>query len=208
MPTDALTIDQSGMVQAPRLGYTVFQTAIDQIRPAWPSVDALKASLTTAPAPGGLPEWAPNPNDLYLHQGVLTRLVVDAREQRIPYVTADGQVVEDIKFTRRPVALSMDEARRASDGGVPTDFWNGFTWLRSGYSPERDFPTMAQALEIAAENEALVFSQPLPDNDIAVVRHQINRINQQRPPSPVRGKRGRPKSQPAGDADGASESED
>ena len=206
MPADTLVIDSNGVVQAPRLGYAVLQEALSAVRPQWSSIEELKQSLLNAPKAQGLPEGAPNPNELFMHQGEMVRYVVDSREQRVPYVNDAGQVVEDVKFRRVAVSLTLEGSRRASDNGIETDFWNGFTWLRGGYSPERDFPSMMKAIEVAAEGDSFTFTQPLPDTDVAVVRHQINRLDQQRPPMRVqtdKPKRGRPPAKPA-EADASS----
>ncbi len=194
---DVLVIDSNGVVQAPRNAYVVLQEALNMVRSGWATLEDLKQSLQSAPPARGMPEGAPSPHQLFDYQGQMVRHVIDSNEQRVPYINEAGQVVEDIKFRRVAVSLTLEGARKATDSGAETDFWNGFTWLRGGYSPERDFPSMVKAMELAAEGAALTFTQALPDTDVAVVRHQMQRIDQQRPPLTVqttqKPRQGRPK---------------
>lgn len=63
----------------------------------------------------------------------------------------------------RRVALSLAEARLLSGKGEETDFWNGWTWIRRGQKPERDWAVMQ------AKNEPEdVFLEDAPPADQAV----------------------------------------
>lgn len=52
-----------------------------------------------------------------------------------------GVVYNQIEDTPRFVALDQEAARAASEAGRETDWWNGFTWFRRGYKPEKDMHT-------------------------------------------------------------------
>lgn len=54
-----------------------------------------------------------------------------------------GVVYDLVEDTPRFVALSQEMARAASADGRETDWWNGYTWMRRGYKPEKDPNTMA-----------------------------------------------------------------
>lgn len=55
-----------------------------------------------------------------------------------------GVLQHEIFEERVPVAFSQDDAKAASEAGVRTDFFNGFTWMKAGITRERDAATMGQ----------------------------------------------------------------
>lgn len=167
---------------APQRPYALLEDHMATITNGYPSVEALKAALKNAPEPADLPKGAPNPNDLVEYQGGLVRLVPssDFRET----VIVDGVAKERVRFVRRAVSLTMDGARIASQNGVETDYWNGFTWLRNGFKPERDFAVMAHQSALGA-SEDLVFDLDASPSSEAVLRHQVARLDANRPPVPV-----------------------
>lgn len=145
-------------------------------------VKALNASLASAPKPEGLPDGAPNPNEVKEVNGELVRYVVSQAPREA--VMKDGVPHERITFEMRRVAASQQAARAASENGTPTDFWNGFTWLRDGFKPERDFPSMAQAAQ-NAEGQPLVFDAPMSPTSAARLQHEVNVATLSQPPMPV-----------------------
>lgn len=73
-----------------------------------------------------------------------------------------GVVYNEVEDTPRFVALDQEIARAASAAGRETDWWNGFTWFRRGYKPEKDIllgaaPARTRRLERAdAATQALM----------------------------------------------------
>ncbi len=174
--------------QAPQRPYALLEDHMASVTSGYRTVDALKAALKAAPTPDGLPDGAPDPNDVVEVNGELVRYVVsqDTKE----HFVRDGQVMERVRFTPRYVSLSMEGARVASQEGRETDYWNGFTWLRNGFKPERDFPSMMAAAQ-SADGEPLVFDQPAASADVAVLHHEMRRADATRPSLPVEsGKKG------------------
>lgn len=166
--------------QAPQRPYALLEDQMARVVGGYRTVDDLRAALEGQPEPPGLPDGAPNPNEIIDEGGSLSRYVIsqDARD----FSVRDGQLMENITFERRAVALSMEGARTASQHGTPTDYWNGFTWLRDGWKPERDFQTMVAG---QAATGRKVISVPAAPTDVARVRHDINRLDMARPPAPV-----------------------
>jgi hypothetical protein len=191
-----LVLDSQGVAIPPRRPYDSIESYERLYRTDWASVDELKASLASAPPAEGLPDQAPDPNDVFLYEGRLVRYVVDPAEQR-RFVVRNGAVEEDTAFKRQAVALSLAGARSETDAGRETDFWCGFSWVRGGYSLERTFPVMVQVAAIGA-GDRMVFTQPASPSDTARLRHELARVDRQTPPMPVetgapapKGKRGK-----------------
>ena len=88
------------------------------------SVEELKASL---PPEAGEVEIDDH--------GDLVRYVQETREQVKDEHGVVFNVVEDVP---RYVALTQDAAKASSAAGRETDWWNGATWFRRGYKPERE----------------------------------------------------------------------
>jgi hypothetical protein len=168
---------------APQRPYALLEDHMAAVTTGHADIKALQASLASAPKPEGLPDGAPNPNEVKDEGGVLVRYVVSQQPREV-FATDGGQLRERVRFERRAVAPSQQMARAASENGTPTDFWNGFTWLRDGYKPERDVPAMAQAAARDGE-QGLVFDAPLAPTEAAQVRHEINRANVAHPPVPI-----------------------
>jgi hypothetical protein len=134
--------DGSGFAILPKPSYASIEQWGREFRPVWNSIDEMAASIqANAPEPTGLPPGAPNPNTVYRDdRGRYYRHVVDPNFTREPFVARDDdgadEVHERMQFVKNWVALSLREARDATDrikSGEPvTDFWCGFTWLRGG----------------------------------------------------------------------------
>lgn len=190
----AVSIDASGVVQTPKSPYVNIQEKMSDVRPGWRSVQEMMSSIRRN-APGvpddagyprgsGLPPDAPNPNVVYLKDGAYIRYVIDTSEAT-ERIVKGGRVIERVKLTPRMVCLSLDAARAASSVGNKADYWNGFTWIRNGYIPERDFPTMAKVAAMGTIGAELVFEQPVSASDEAVIRHQMQHIERTRPTLPI-----------------------
>lgn len=189
----AIVLDMSGTIQVPNSPYTVIESEMNKLQRmnTWPNIQAMMSSIKrNAPEPKGLPDGAPNPNTVYQKDGQYIRYTIDSSEARENYVE-DGIVKERIPFTARMVSLSLDGARKASGAlkadGTTTrcDYWNGFTWLRNGYTPERDFPVIAQQSSRSVDGQRLVFSQPVSPTDEARIRHEVAHMDRTRPTLPV-----------------------
>jgi hypothetical protein len=169
--------------QAPQRPYALLEDAMASVVGGWASLEALQASLKSAPEPQGLPKGAPDPNAVEGGEGGMFRYVVsqDTRDR----VVVDDQIHETLRFERRGVSLTQQGARAASENGTPTDYWNGYTWLREGYKPERDFPVMMQAAATAGADRELTFTVPVSATEAATLRHEVARIESARPPLPV-----------------------
>mgnify|MGYP001586543406 CR=1 FL=1 len=175
---DALVLDASGVVQAPNLPYTVIDSAMRLIRPSHPSMQAVLASIKeNAPQPHGLPPGAPDPNEIFLKDGKYVRYVIDSTEPREKFVAVlpDGrsEVRERLRFTSRLVCPSLEAARKAVAAGQKADFWNGYTWIRDGYKPERDFPVMAAQAARMVDGDEIVFEQAVSSTEEAAIRHSV-----------------------------------
>lgn len=179
---EGLVMDAHGMAIPPKRPFVILEDYLRKVRASWPSKSEMAASIeANAPTPRGLPEGSPNPNDVYEANGVLYRHIVDPEFLR-EMVVRDGKVREQIQFKKRPIALTMSEARRMTDTSTfeddhSTDFWNGFTWLRGGYSPERDFPSMVKAAMISVGDEPLIFEVDASPTDVAHLRHEMARLD-------------------------------
>jgi hypothetical protein len=168
---------------APQRPYAILEDHLASVADGYRDFAALSAALKGAPEPAGLPPGAPNPNEIVERPDGWVRYVVSG-EPRDRYVNDRGQVMERVRFTPRYVALSISGARAADSPDRPTDFWNGFTWLRGGYKPERDFAVMTQQA-LGPENEPLVFDMPASSTDVAVLHHEMRRADAARPSLPV-----------------------
>lgn len=169
---------------APQRPYALLEDHLASVTGGFRSVDDLKAALASAPAPEGLPKGAPNPNEVTTDRyGDLVRYVV-ATDGPDRYVNERGQIMDRVRFVPRYVALSQEQARAADTPDRPTDSWNGFTWLRGGYKPERDFPVMMQQSRGQAD-QPRVFEQPASATDVAVIHHEMRRAEAARPSLPV-----------------------
>ena len=183
---NGLVLDADGMAIPPRRPFLVIDELLRKVRLGWATVGEMVASIAAeAPLTQGLPEGAPNPNDVLSENGVYFRWIVDPDFHREMIVRGDD-VKEQIQFKKRPIALTLELARRMTDSSNletdrTTDFWNGFTWLRGGYSPEREFTVMAQQAAITHANKPMVFEVPAAPGDVARLRYAMDRINQNRP---------------------------
>lgn len=180
-----VTID--GSIAAPRMPYPQIDSEMNKIHRSnvWPTVDAMLASIRqNAPEPKGLPEGAPNPNTVYLKNGQYVRYIVDTSETAEPFVE-NGVVKRPISFKTRAVSLSLEGARKATAAGTDCDYWNGFTWFRKGYTPERDFPVMMHQASLGVAGERLIFAQPVSPSDEAQIRHEVSHMDRSRPTLPV-----------------------
>lgn len=190
----AIVFDQQGVMQVPNRPYTVIDSALREVPaplnpddgPGWRTVEEMTASIRrNAPEPKGLPEGAPNPNTVYLKDGQYVRYVVDTAEAATTYIR-DGRVMRDVRFTPRLVSLTLKGARAASAAGTtPCDWWSGFTWIRRGQIPERDFKVMQKLAEHSNIGDVLTFEQPVSPTDEAVIRHQVEHLNRVRPTLPI-----------------------
>lgn len=189
---EGLVIDAHGVAVPPRRPFLLLDEMLRKVKAngVWESREDMVASIeANAPKPDGLPQGSPNPNDVYSENGVLYRFIVDPDFAREMVVRGDS-VKERIQFKRRPVALSLVQARRMTDSSTAeedrtTDWWNGFTWMRGGYSPERDFTVIAQAASISVGSKPLVFEADANPSDVARLRHEMSRIDRNRPALPV-----------------------
>lgn len=216
--------DSGGFMVAPKPSYGSIEQWGKEFRPFWESVDQMAASIqANAPEPTGLPLGAPSPNTVYKDErGRLYRHVVDPNFTREPFVARadDGteEVHERMQFTKNWVALSLKDARDATDrtktGEPPTDFWCGFTWLRGGYSQERYEYTELQKLAVEFDSRPLVFDQTASPTDAARIRHEVANMDRRNPTLPIETsatrRRGRPpKTAPSDDtADDSLSAED
>ena len=169
--------------QAVQRPYALLEDHMARVTLGHTDIKALNASLKSAPEVTGLPEGAPNPNEVHEVNGALVRYVVGQGPREA--VMKDGVPHERISFEMRHVAASQQAARAASENGTPTDFWNGFTWLRDGFKPEHDFPVMAQAAAKNAEGQSLVFDAPMSPTAAARLQHEVNVATLSQPPMPV-----------------------
>lgn len=180
-----IVFDSQGVVVQPKLGYSMLDEVRRVYRTAWASLDDMNASIAAnAPVPNGLPDGFPNPNHVFLADGLLVRYVVDPDVER-QYLVVDDHVEETIQARRQLVALTLEGARKETDAGRETDFWCGYTWIRGGYSPERTIPVMVQAAAAAKDAEALTFRQPVSPTDAARVRHEVAAMDRKQPTLPV-----------------------
>lgn len=81
---------------------------------------------------------------------------------------ARGVLQHEVFEERVPVAFSQGDAKAASEAGVRTDFFNGWTWMKSGITRERDASTMAQRPG-ANPNRRVSFE---PASDAEQMRHR------------------------------------
>lgn len=167
---------------APQRPFALLEDQMASVSGGHASLEDLQASLKNAPRPEGLPDGAPNPNEIQKDGAGYYRVVVSQEPRE--YVTVDGALKERMRFTKRRVAPTMAGARAASDSGTPTDFWNGFTWLRDGYKPERDFQMILQSNQRGADDE-LVFDVDASPTDVARISHEMGRLNASRAPFPA-----------------------
>lgn len=168
--------------QAPQRPYALLEDRMAQVTLGHRDLASLKAALAGVPRPESLPDGAPDPNEVVEEDGRLVRYVV-SQAARDAFVR-DGTVYERVQFEPRGVALSQEAARVASQEGAPTDYFNGFTWLRDGYKPEADFAVMAQQANAGAKRD-LVFDVEAAPTDVARIRHDIQRLDNARAPMPV-----------------------
>jgi hypothetical protein len=174
--------------QAPQRPFALLEDQMASVSGGYADLTALMASLKNAPRPQGLPDGAPNPNEIKEDgSGGYYRVVVSQEPRE--YVTVDGALKERIRFTKRRVASTMVGARGASEAGTPTDFWNGFTWLRDGYKPERDFQMILQSQQAGADEE-LVFDADASPTDTARLQHEMGRLAASRAPFPAETSKG------------------
>lgn len=168
--------------QAPQRPYALLEDHMASIVDGYRDLGALKRALAGQDRPDSLPDGAPDPNEVKDEGGDLVRYVVGAgfRDQLV----RDGRVVERVTFEKRYVSLTMTGARAADSPERPTDYWNGFTWLRGGYKPERDFAVMMQ-IATGVNNKPLVFDMPASSTDVAVLHHEMRRADAARPSLPV-----------------------
>lgn len=54
----------------------------------------------------------------------------------------NGVMEHEIEYVDRHVALSLAQAQKLAKPDYQIDFWNGFTWMRQGVKPEKDFSTI------------------------------------------------------------------
>jgi hypothetical protein len=167
---------------APQRPYALLEDQMAQITSGYRDLGALRAALAGAPEPSGLPDGAPNPNDVEEDGGDLVRYV-PSQDTRDHFIV-NGEIRQRIRFEKRYVALTMAGARAADSPARPTDYWNGFTWLRGGYKPERDFAVMMQ-IAAGVNNKPLVFDMPASSTDVAVLHHEMRRADAARPSLPV-----------------------
>jgi hypothetical protein len=67
----------------------------------------------------------------------------------------------------RQVSLTQQGAKIATTHGVPTDYWNGWTWMRGGIKPEKDLNVMAAQQGVG--DEGVRFAEA-PPQDQALAR--------------------------------------
>jgi hypothetical protein len=169
--------------QAPQRPYALLEDQMARVAVGYRTMEDLQTAMAAAPEPQGLPAGAPNPNEVVQDRnGEYVRYVPS--QDAIEQFERDGQVMQRVRFTPRYVALTMEGARAATQEGRETDYWNGFTWLRGGYKPERDFPVMAQQAA-GANQEPMVFEQVASPSDVAVLRHAVRQADLARAPLPV-----------------------
>ena len=76
-----------------------------------------------------------------------------------------GVVYNEVEDTPRFVALDQEAARAASAAGRETDWWNGFTWFRRGYKPEKDMLLTVAPLRERRLERADAATQALMERD-------------------------------------------
>lgn len=146
-PTREINIDThvGAAVQKP---YAQIEHLLARKRPGFHSFEELKEAVDAAypegsqarkieEDDGGIYRWV---------KGNTGRTVADA----------NGVLQVEVYEERVPVALSQAGARAATQAGVRTDFFNGWTWVRGGEKLERDGNVLAQRPE-ANPNRRVAF---------------------------------------------------
>lgn len=188
----AIVLDSSGSIGVPNRPYPIIDEHVAKLsvlpdkKQGWPTLQHMLASIrANAPEPKGLPEKCPNPNQIYRQDtGQIVRYVINSDETREHFVGVDGRVHERLRVTARLVSLTLEGARAAAQAGNKCDYWNGFTWVRDGYIPERDFPVMAQMASRGVDGGELVFDQPVSATSEAQIRHHVSAMDRARPTIP------------------------
>ncbi len=160
--------------QEVRVAYPSVAPLRERIVEAGPSWESLQAALARVPVTSDA-------------QRAANTLVRNAAGEMVRWVSRhtgetfmqDGRLVLRVEDYPRHVALDRQDAVRASASGVPTDFFNGYTWMRYGYKPERDLVTLAPVAEVRTRYEP---ASPV-DQAIAVAAEQ--RRQSQQTPIPV-----------------------
>lgn len=128
----------------PQRPYGRLEDQLARIVTGWQSYDQLLAAL-----PAAQKAKIAKGDD-----GALYRLVPEGTGVQV--VGADGLLYDQVRKTRRAIALQQKIAKGQSAAGTPTDYWNGFTWLRNGFKPEQDFTDIVQSRAVEAEEIELV----------------------------------------------------
>ncbi len=94
----------------------------------------------------------------------------------------NGVLQHKIEYYDRYVALSLEQAQKHSRPEAELDFWNGFTWMRRGVKPEKDFATMLNNQATGATDTEWVDAG---DAEQAVAQAITSRHLASLPPIPV-----------------------
>lgn len=157
-----------------RVAYPSVAPLRERVVEAWPSWDALQSALDRVPCSTEAQRAAHT-----LERNAAGEMVRWVSRHTGETFMQDGRLVLRVEDYQRRVALDRQDAIRASASGVETDFFNGYTWMRYGYKPERDLVTLVPAAEVRTRYE------PASPADQAVAEAVAMRRQAQQTPVPV-----------------------
>lgn len=146
---------------APQRPYAAVEDALGAVVKGYRGFAQLKAAL-----PDGPGNEIRQDKDGSWYREVLVSRGPEALVER------DGELMVAHRKQRRGVSLSVEDARAATQasnaGGssLEYDAWNGFTWVRRGVKPERDFGVMTST----PRDEELVY---VPADPQRVAEHRF-----------------------------------
>lgn len=146
-----------------------------QIVDEWPSWEVLQAALDQVSV--STPEQRAANTITFDEQGNRVRWVSRHTGQTF---MVNGQLQLEVEDYTRYVSLNRQEAIKASTAGRDTDFWNGYTWMRYGYKPERDFVP-----ERRTETAPRLRYEPASPADAAVAHASALRQQAKQTPIPI-----------------------
>lgn len=139
----------------------------------WKSFEELQAAVKRAYPDGGLSSEIEQDEN-----GGIFRWIQE-NTGAPPVAGKNGQLMMPIRRVRRAVAMLQADARIASANGSPTDYFNGFTWVRNGVKQERDGATMSL---VPGANPNVEYDYvPATEHDQLAYQAQINAMSVRQP---------------------------